>query len=101
MNDNISPETKSLALGFIGVGWIGRSRMKVLLDHGHQSLMVYETFAPNAEQVLELAPTTALADGPEMIYNHPDIDGVVIATPNAMHAQQAVRALSAGKSVFC
>ncbi|MFP4597932.1 MAG: Gfo/Idh/MocA family protein, partial [Persicimonas sp.] len=30
-----------------------------------------------------------------------DLDGVMIATPSAMHAEQSIRALSAGKAVFC
>lgn len=30
-----------------------------------------------------------------------DIDGVVIATPSALHAAQSIRALEAGKAVFC
>src|SRR4051812_33539199 len=30
-----------------------------------------------------------------------ELDGVVIATPSALHAQQAVRALENGVAVFC
>jgi predicted dehydrogenase len=30
-----------------------------------------------------------------------DLDGIVIATPSALHAQQSIHALESGKSVFC
>jgi predicted dehydrogenase len=30
-----------------------------------------------------------------------DVDGIVIATPSALHARQALEALNAGKAVFC
>src|SRR3954469_22467319 len=101
MTEPISPDTKPLSLGFIGVGWIGRSRMKALLENGHNAAVIHEPNASNAEEALELAPSSSLADHPENIYGNPDIDGVVIATPSAMHAEQALEALRAGKSVFC
>ncbi len=31
----------------------------------------------------------------------PDVDGIVIATPSALHAEQSITALNAGKAVFC
>src|SRR5690606_29470248 len=30
-----------------------------------------------------------------------DVDGVVIATPSAMHADHCIKALGSGKAVFC
>lgn len=46
--------------------------------------------APAAERVSDLDALLAL-----------DLDGVVIATPSAVHAEQSVRALEAGVAVFC
>ncbi len=46
--------------------------------------------APDARQVGSLAEMLAL-----------DIDGVVIATPSALHAAQSIEAFAAGKAVFC
>lgn len=46
--------------------------------------------APRAQQVVDLDALLAL-----------DLDGVVIATPSALHAEQSIRALGAGAAVFC
>jgi predicted dehydrogenase len=46
--------------------------------------------APSAERVANLDDLLAL-----------DVDGVVIATPSAAHADQSIQALQAGAAVFC
>ena len=51
-------------------------------------------------QAADLAPgTRACSSLAELLELAPD--GVVIATPSALHAQQAVQALEAGAAVFC
>jgi predicted dehydrogenase len=88
-------------LGFLGVGWIGRSRMQSLLAAGSA------TAAAIADPDPELRAAAA-ADAPEAVQAADfasllaaDLDGVVIATPSALHAEQAVTALGAGLPVFC
>ena len=91
-----------LSLGFIGVGWIGRNRMEALLGSGvAQAVAIAEPYAQNAEEALKFAPGAVLANQPEELYSDPGIDGIVIATPSAMHASQSLEALNAGKAVFC
>ncbi|WP_373056748.1 Gfo/Idh/MocA family protein [Zunongwangia sp. H14] len=95
-------DEKPLALGFIGVGWIGRNRMEVLLKEANtNALMISEPSKENAKEALKEAKSAILASSPEEVYAHKELDGIVIATPSAMHAEQAVEALKAGKSVFC
>lgn len=43
--------------------------------------------------------TTAIAD-PDLVFNDPAVQGVIIATPAATHFELASRALAAGKHVF-
>ncbi|MDT0645065.1 Gfo/Idh/MocA family oxidoreductase [Zunongwangia sp. F260] len=93
---------KTLALGFIGVGWIGRNRMEVLLkDSNAEALAIAEPSKDNADEALKSATNAIIANSPSELYENGDLDGIVIATPSAMHAQQSIEALKAGKSVFC
>ncbi|MDT0687641.1 Gfo/Idh/MocA family protein [Autumnicola psychrophila] len=93
---------KTLALGFIGVGWIGRNRMEVLLKNSNaEALVIAEPSKDNADEALKSATNAIIANSPSELYENDDLDGIVIATPSAMHAQQSIEALEAGKSVFC
>ncbi|OYQ33176.1 oxidoreductase [Flavobacterium cyanobacteriorum] len=95
-------DKKTLSLGFIGVGWIGRNRMEVLLNAGKaEAAIISEPYEQNATEALKSAPNALVTDTPESIYSNPGLDGIVIATPSAMHAAQSVEALNAGKAVFC
>lgn len=90
-----------IRLGFLGAGWIGRNRMQAMLATGQVhatalcdpdpvALHEAQVIAPGALVVESLDAMLAL-----------DLDGVVIATPSALHAEQAVLALNAGCAVFC
>jgi predicted dehydrogenase len=93
-------------LGFIGAGWIGRHRMESVCASGAATaaavaepdpglLAAALASAPGArpcrglDELLELAPGLG------------GLDGVVIATPSALHAGQSLQALAAGLPVFC
>lgn len=101
----VAPHSEQIAanprLGFAGVGWIGRHRMKALVETGHGD--VCAIFEPNQDAAMrarQLAPEAEiLASFDEMLRS--GIDAVVIATPSALHAQQAVAALERGIAVFC
>ena len=93
---------KPLSLGFIGVGWIGRNRMEVLLkDAKTTAAAITEPVEENAREALKSAEKAVLTESPEEMYADKSLDGIVIATPSAMHAQQSIEALRAGKAVFC
>jgi predicted dehydrogenase len=88
-------------LGFLGVGWIGRNRMEALARDG--LARVAAVADPQAEALVaavEVAPAAERAESLEELLEH-DLDGVVIATPSALHAEQAVAALERGLAVFC
>ena len=88
-------------LGFLGVGWIGRHRMRALAEAGVADVALVSDPAEDClRAALEDADGAApVRDLPEMI--DAGVDGVVIATPSALHADQAVAALEAGVAVFC
>lgn len=93
---------KTLQLGFLGLGWIGRNRMERLLENPKvKCTAMVEPNALNAKEAMILAEGMEVLPTAEELISDPAIDGVVIATPSAMHAAQATAALNAGKSVFC
>ncbi|RJP75251.1 MAG: gfo/Idh/MocA family oxidoreductase [Candidatus Zixiibacteriota bacterium] len=88
-------------VGFLGVGWIGRHRMEALARSGRVEVAAIAD--PVEELVLkarEIAPRAELADGLAPLLDM-DLDGLVIATPSALHAEQALAAFDAGLAVFC
>ena len=88
-------------LGFLGTGWIGRHRMTAIAASGHATVAAVADAAPaSAEAAAAAAPGAAVVDSLDALLAL-DLDGIVIATPSALHAEQAVRALERGCAVFC
>lgn len=88
-------------IAFLGVGWIGAMRMKSLLKSGFaQCCGVADADRGAALRAAHLAPGTLATTSLEKLLEL-EPDGLVIATPSAAHAAQAVAALQCGVSVFC
>ena len=76
-------------LGFLGVGWIGRKRLEAIADSDvAEILAIADPALPGALDSLE-----------ELLATEPD--GIVIATPSGLHAEQSLAALERGVAVFC
>lgn len=88
-----------MKLGFLGVGWIGRDRMRAIVASG------LGTAALVADASSEVAADAANEVGAQVVSPEEllssGLDGIVIATPSALHAGQAVAALDNGMAVFC
>jgi len=88
-------------LGFLGVGWIGRNRMEVIAtDQAGEIAYISDPVPANAEEALKTSPAAQIVSSINEMLT-PETDGIVIATPSALHADQAITALEAGKAVFC
>jgi predicted dehydrogenase len=100
-NPALQPSPARPRLGFLGVGWIGRHRMKAIVDTGMADVAAIAD--PSAEmtgEATKLAPSAARVDTLDDLLDL-GVDGVVIATPSAMHAEQSIQALERGAAVFC
>ena len=88
-------------LAFIGVGWIGQHRLRAIIDANAAEVACVCDASERA------ARETAAAAGDVKVVDTLDQalalepDGLVIATPNALHAEQAIAALERGAAVFC
>jgi len=88
-------------LGFVGVGWIGRMRLEsVVRDAVAEVVAVADPCEQNRTACAELAPRAEQGERLDDLLSL-DLDGVVIATPSALHAAAAERALRRGIAVFC
>lgn len=87
-------------LGFLGTGWIGCHRLRAVAASGLADVVAVCDPAPDAEEAaLAAAPGARRMRWPEMLRE--GLDGVVIATPSALHAEQALAAIEAGVAVYC
>jgi predicted dehydrogenase len=91
-----------IRIGLIGCGWIGRHHGVNIMANEHAELVgVYNPNQDHARAFLQHTGCAALIhrDCDELL-KRTDIDAVVIASPNAAHAAQAVAAAEAGKHIF-
>lgn len=83
------------------MGWIGRHRLEAVVESGVAEVVaIADPDRDAVEAALSLAPGAAAALSLEEVLEA-GVDGVVIATPSALHAQESVAALEAGAAVFC
>lgn len=94
-----SPATARL--GFLGTGWIGRMRLEALSRLPNVEVAaIADPSAQERASAARLAPEAALSSSLDELLEQP-LDGIVIATPSALHAIQAIRAFERGVAVFC
>jgi predicted dehydrogenase len=88
-------------LGFLGVGWIGRHRLEAVAQSAlAQVTAIADPDNELCEAARQAAPQARLGRNLGDLLTA-DLDGIVIATPSALHAAQAIEALQAGMAVFC
>ena len=99
-----------IGVAVIGMGWMGQAHSRayrrvpdIFHDYGlRPRLVVIADPVPSRreEAVVRFGFDHAVADWRAAI-DTPGVDVVVVATPNAEHAEVAIAAASAGKHVFC
>src|SRR4051812_47440158 len=88
-------------LGFLGVGWIGKNRLEAIVGSGAGIVTaIADASAALTREVAQAFPQAAVLDSLEDLLAA-DLDGIIIATPSALHAEQAIAALERGVAVFC
>jgi predicted dehydrogenase len=88
-------------VGGLGAGWIGRDRLIALAAADTVEIVAVADPDERARgATAEALPRAALCQELDDLLEHA-LDGIVIATPSALHPVQAAAALSAGVAVFC
>ncbi len=99
------PAGDRIRLGFIGTGGMGRGLLGNFMLHNDIDVValadVYDKHAHEAaEQAGEKGHKPKLYRDFRRVIDHPDIDAVVIATPDHWHAIPTIFACHAGKDVY-
>jgi len=87
----------------IGLGWWGKTLVEAVSGVSEDSRVVAGTTRTLSDEAKAFAKehNMELRASFEDIIADPDIDAVVLVTPNSIHSAQTVAAAQAGKHVFC
>src|SRR4051794_39211545 len=97
----VTPPRVKPRLGFLGLGWIGQHRLQSIIKSGSAEVAALADSVNEAvSKARDLAPEANIGENLDDLIEM-NLDGIVIATPSALHAAQAQRALEHGLSVFC
>src|SRR5690606_2280601 len=79
-------------LGFLGVGWIGGHRLQAVANSGLAEVAaIADPVAEMVGMAAAVAPEAAQVRSLDELLRL-ELDGVVIATPSALHAEQSIAA---------
>ena len=89
-------------LAIIGTNWISQQFVEAAIQTGEFRLKaVYSRELDKARSFGAPYHAETFYDSLDALGNDPDIDAVYIASPNSLHAPQALQMLKAGKHVIC
>lgn len=101
---------QEIRIGIIGFGFMGKTH-----TYGYKTIPLYYNNLPFkiklvgvcdankeiAERAKETLDFEFATDNPDDIFNRKDIDVIDVCTPNIYHKDAVVKALAAGKNVYC
>src|SRR5688572_22050679 len=101
MTATMERQTLLPRLGFLGVGWIGRSRLEALARSGEAEIAALYDPDPRAcAAAREIAPHVECVTTLSRLFEL-SLDGLVIGAPSPMQADFALAALARDMPVFC
>lgn len=94
---------EKLRVAILGCGWFGREAhlANLVRMDDVDVVAVSSRSEENRRRAAELAPRARHFQDWRAILDLPDVDAVIIALPNRLHAEAAVAAFQSGKHVLC
>jgi predicted dehydrogenase len=89
-----------MKMALFGCGWIQDFHARAVTELGHQVVAVANHREETARAFAARHGIPRVTTDWESLARDPDVDAVVVGTPNALHAPQTVAALLAGKHVL-
>lgn len=93
--------SRTIRYGVIGCGYIGAAQARILANMaGAELVAVHSGTGEGARRVAaelgcEMSPTL------DALVERPDIDAVIVASPNDLHREPVTKAAQHGKHIFC
>lgn len=85
--------------GVVGVGYFGAELARFMSEHnGAKIICVYD---PNNGEKIANELGCISMESMDDVVTHPDVDCVIVATPNNLHKEPVIKAAENGKHVFC
>ena len=92
---------KRIGIGVIGSGRIGRLRTLLLSQSPQVGFLAVSDIDPEKAAALAAESGADFHSGDnEAVLSHPDVDAVIVSTPENLHADPACRALELGKPIL-
>lgn len=103
--DKARGANERLGVGFIGAGGRAQAHLEIVNQFKAQGVAepvaVCDVYRPRLEAASKKAGGAKMYMQHEALLADPNVDVVCIATPDRLHAPQAIDALNAGKDVYC
>ena len=90
---------KPIRFAVVGCGHIGKRHAQMIMNHPEAELVALADIRPHRDLNLDNYNVPFFRSLDDMLQAEADIDVVTIATPNGLHASQALRCLDASKNV--
>lgn len=92
---------KSIGLGIVGSGRIGTLRAKLAAGHpGVKYIAVSDADAAKAQALAKTAGAQFHSADNDAVIEHPEVDAVIVSTPEGEHLAPLLKAISLGKAVL-
>jgi predicted dehydrogenase len=88
-------------LALLGCGWVADMHARAAAACGNEVVGVANHRLESAQRFASEHGIARVTTDWESLISEPDVDVVVVCTPNSLHAPQSIAALAAGKHVFC
>ena len=89
-----------MRVALIGCGWVQDFHARGVLAHGDQLVALANHREDSAVAFAERHGVARVTTDWQALASDPDVDAAIVATPNFLHAPQAIALLSAGKHVM-
>lgn len=91
--------SRTIKFAVVGCGHIGKRHAEMIKRNAESELVALVDIKKAEELNIDVFSVPIYATIDDMLKNHPDVEVVNIATPNGLHAEQALKCLEARKHV--